>query len=183
MPEVVEMERGVFARIAGAVTLGGAFYTATYITSYPNGTPAYAILALLAGTVAGILACALPRSGTWLTVAAVLVGFGFSAAVINSGIAFGPGFVMTILAARQARRTDYVPHGEVFTGVRAPIRQAWEPEQVVEIPEAENVIVVPETDQRVAISSNGRAQAGPPGVFGVVGPPRKRGLSGSGGFR
>src|SRR3954463_10320467 len=82
-----------FARIAGVVALGGAFYTATYITSYPGGAPAYAVLGLLAGTAAGIIACAVPRSATALTLAAVMLGFAFTGAVIYSGIGFLPGFV------------------------------------------------------------------------------------------
>ena len=82
------------ARIAGGVALGGAFYTATYITSYPGGAPAYAVLGLLAGTIAGILALAAPRSAAGLTVAAVLLGFAFTGAVIHSGMGFLPGFVL-----------------------------------------------------------------------------------------
>ena len=36
------------ARFAGIVALGGAFYTATYITSYPGGAPPYVVIGLLA---------------------------------------------------------------------------------------------------------------------------------------
>src|SRR5262249_19179639 len=88
-----------FARLAGVIALGGAFYTATYITSSRGGAPTYAFLGLLAGTAGGIVALAWPRSSTILTLAAVLLGFAFTGAFIESGIGFLPGFVLMIMAA------------------------------------------------------------------------------------
>jgi len=155
-----------FARIAGAVTLGGAFYTATYITSYPNGAPAYAVLGLLAGTVGGILACALPRSSTTLTIAAVLVGFAFTGAVIHSGMGFLPGFVLMIIAARRGAQPDAF----AFLDERAQAEErsvarhngnaggfAWmrleqgDASAIVTVPEAEDVVTVPEADTVVTL--------------------------------
>ena len=194
---------GAFARFAGAVALGGAFYTATYITSYPGGAPPYAVFALLAGTAGGLLACALPRSAPALITAAVLVGFGFSAAVLDSGLGFGPGLVLLILAARWARQADDVPHGHAFTvgggpGPKLPI-PATGPvpgtaragfgqfvvvpeveEPVVHLPEADpDVVVVPEAAPRrgLSVSDDGLVQAGPPGIIGLVGPPGRDDLS------
>src|SRR4051794_13543139 len=95
-----------FARFAGIAALGGAFYTATYITSYPGGAPPYLVIGLLAGTAAGVLACVIPRSSGVLATAAVLLGFAFTGALIRSGIGFGPGFVLMIVAARRTAYPD-----------------------------------------------------------------------------
>ena len=174
------------ARVGGGVALLGAFYTATYITSYRGWAPGYADLTLLAGTAGGILACARPRSMTALTWSAVLVGFAFTGAVVGSGIAFGPGLVLLIVTAVRTRRFVPVPHGETFTGVKRPPRQPWTGvprtapavsggfsalrDQVVRIPEAEPVVTLPETAEghAVAVSRDGWMQAGPPGVIGAL---------------
>jgi hypothetical protein len=179
-----------FARIAGIVALGGAFYTATYITSYPGGAPAYAVLGLLAGTAGGFLALAAPRSRNALTVAAVLLGFAFTGAVIHSGAAFGPAFVLMIMAARWAARRDpfeflqrTTTERTLGSGSFGSLRQVESgAEPVVTIPEAEDVVAIPETgSDRSTLAGDGLAQAGPPGVIGLLGQPGRRGLSG--GFR
>jgi hypothetical protein len=127
-------------------------------------------------------------------VSAVLLGFAFTGAAINSGIAFGPGFVLLIAVARRTRNARPVPHGEVFTGTGAFLPPRWEaqPTQVsgprgsedpvVVVPEAAPVVRIPDAEPRdtVTVSRNGRVVAGPPGVIGLVGPPRQRG--GSPGF-
>ena len=176
------------ARVGGAVALLGAFYTATYITSYRGPAPSYAQLALLAGTAGGILACARPRSLSALTWSAVLVGFAFTGAVVGSGIGFGPGLVLLIVAAVRSKRFVPGPHGEMFTGVKRSPRQPWTGiprtvpavsggfaamrDPVVRIPEAEPVVTLPEPGSVdgdvVAVSSDGRVQAGPPGVIGAL---------------
>jgi len=197
-----------FARIAGIVALGGAFYTATYITSYPGGAPGYAVFGLLAGTVAGILALAVPSSPSALTVAAVLLGIAFTGAVIDSGVAFGPGFVLMIMAARRAARPDdfawleegrsgpeTTEHYGITVASTGSFRERAAAPDVVVIPDAQalaatdgRVVVVPEADPVVVVpdaerpaAGNGLVQAGPPGVIGLLGPAR-RGRQ-SGGFR
>ena len=183
-----------FARIAGIVALGGAFYTATYITSYPGGTPKYAVLGLLAGTAAGIIACAMPRSATALTMAAVMLGFAFTGAVIHSGMGFLPGFVLMIMAARRAsqpdafafleqrREADQVPSGarsgtagsfawmRLEQGDAAEDRTVVLPEagDVVSVPDADAVVTIPEAAAAPAVSRDGLVQAGPPGVIGML---------------
>ncbi len=174
-----------FTRIAGVVALGGAFYTAVYITSYPGGAPAFAVFGLLAGTAAGVLALVLPRSSAALTVASVLLGIAFLGAVIRSGIAFGPGFVLMIMAAVRVRRgDDFAFLEEARNGQAARPRSpahnglggfagatlAEKADAVVVLPEAEPLVVLPEAVQTAAplVSSDGTVQAGPPGVIGAL---------------
>ena len=160
------------ARIAGGVALGGAFYTATYITSYPGGAPAYAVLGLLAGTAGGIIALAAPRSATGLALAAVLLGFAFTGAVIHSGVGFLPGFVLMILAARRASRRDLFDHpggacspagaaGRLpvgaagsFAWMRLESQEKATPtahRSAVRLPEADGVLTVPEADAVITL--------------------------------
>ena len=191
-----------FARIAGVVTLGGAFYTATYITSYPGGAPAFAVFCLLAGTAAGVLALVLPRSPAALTVASVLVGVAFLGAVIHSGIAFGQGLVLIIMAAvRVSRgdpfafldepRTERATHpptsgrnqqggfgSTAFTSGSEPTVVLSEPEPMVVLPDAES-----QEAPVQAVSSDGTVQAGPPGVIGILRPQPERRSTGGTGFR
>jgi hypothetical protein len=178
-----------FARIAGAVTLGGAFYTATYITSYPGGAPAFAVFCLLAGTAAGVLALVLPRSPAALTVASVLLGVGFLGAVIRSGIAFGPGLVLMIMAAvrvsrgdpfafleesRTERATVSTPSGRNQQGGFSTAALPADREPMVVLSEPEPMVVLPDAEQQEApapaVSSDGTVQAGPPGVIGILRP-------------
>src|SRR5436190_14323752 len=150
------------ARVGGIVALLGAFYTATYITSYPGGAPAYAILGLLAGTAGGVVAYVRPGSVPLLRLSAALVGFGFSGAVIQSGIAFGPGFAVLLAAAIRGGHVVHVPHGEVFTGVARTPLPPWTAEDrggqeaVVRVPEADAVVVVPDAEAQdsVSVSTN-----------------------------
>jgi hypothetical protein len=184
-----------FARVAGIVALGGAFYTATYITSYPGGAPTYAVLGLLAGTAGGIISLVAPRSVPALTTAAVLLGFAFTGAVIDSGAGFWPGFVLMIIVARRAARPgDFAfleePRRPAASSVERLRRRATsrvvvvpDAERVVTVPDAERVVTVPEAagpEDAPRVSQDGRVQAGPPGIIGVLGPPGRRA---SGGFR
>jgi hypothetical protein len=183
-----------FARLAGVVSLAGAFYTTTYITSYPHAVPAFAAFGLVTGWVGSILALALPRSKMALTTAAVLVGIGFLGAVVGSGIAFGPGMVMLIVAARRADRAvepvDFTPsvsggfrtnarYVDDVTALAPPVGVAQEWDRLVELPQTEERITLPEAEPAAsngsngsspATSTDGRIQAGPPGVIGVLGP-------------
>jgi hypothetical protein len=179
-----------FARLAGAVALAGAFYTTTYITSYPHAVPALAAIGLLTGWVGSILALALPRSKMALTAAATLVGVAFLGGVVGSGLAFGPGLVMLFVAARRADRAvepvDFTP--SVTGGFRTNARyvEHVDAPAPVAVPQWEGLVVLPETEERTitipeaepttngstsATSKDGRIQAGPPGVIGVLRPP------------
>ena len=185
-----------FARLAGVIALGGAFYTATYITSYRGGAPTYAFLGLLAGTAGGIVALAWPRSSTILTLAAVLLGFAFTGAFIESGIGFLPGFVLMIMAAvRASRPVDFAfleGRGEPEELPGRAVRRsgnagsfAWmrleqgDAPSVVTVPEADAVVTVPDAQDVVTlpdaaptdlsrVSRDGLIQAGPPGVIGLL---------------
>jgi hypothetical protein len=189
-------------RIAGAVTLGGAFYTATYITSYPGGAPALGVFCLLAGTAAGVLALVLPRSSAALTVASVLLGVAFLGAVIRSGIAFGPGLVLMIMAAvrvsrgddfafleegRTGRATLPAPSGGNHQGGFASAGVASSREPMVVLSEAEPMVVLPDAERQgtsaPVISSDGTVQAGPPGIIGMLRPTPEPRTSGGVGFR
>jgi hypothetical protein len=173
------------ARIAGVVTLGGAFYTATYITSYPGGAPPFAVFCLLVGTAAGVLALVLPRSPAALTVASLLLGIASLGAFIRSGVAFGPGLVLMIVAAVRAHRGDdfgFLEEARNGHGLRlrsqarnelggfAGVSLAADTEPVVALPEAEPLLVLPRVvaPPMPLLSSDGTSQAGPPGVIGAL---------------
>jgi hypothetical protein len=159
------------------------------------------VIGLVAGWIGAILLLAAPRSVAALAAALVLLGVAFAGAFIRSGIAFGPGLVMVIVASvRSGGTTEPVEFSTTPSGgflglddmwhlehreVRVPPALAKKWDRLIVLPESERVVVLPESERMVtlpeaepqsngaterSVSRDGRIQAGPPGVIGILGP-------------
>ena len=184
--------RGVVGRIGGIAGLGGAFVSAIFLTSWPGGPPALAVVAFLLGTAGGLTATAWPRSLAALTVAGLLLTLAFAPLALSWGVAYLPGLVLVSWATLRTQHRTSAMQPALVVADGSPLDDLWrkEPdgqtwrspafrEHVLVIPDldeeapvagSDELVVIPQTDVVQPLSSrNGLVHVGPPGVIGGLG--------------